>query len=322
MRTRIFKGESLPAVLLQVREECGDDVVIITTRERGFRQVEIEVGLTAAKRTESETVESEEPSLGLLADLAVESDIFAALSAQGVSADIQQFCEHAMPKKGEPVERLAKALSKVVVFDGQVPFSSRCVVVMGPPQGGKTTAIVKLAARLQEALVCRIGIVSAECGSDEQHDRLLAYAELLDIPIEIVDGALEVEAQIPTAVSKLEACDLIFIDTPGVEVRDPKQWSYLSSLLNLCRDMEKLLVLPASQDPIAMRLQAQRFDALGATRIVLSKIDQNGLLGATLNVAHECEIPIGFLSVGDRIPQDIEPACARRLSGLLLRRMH
>jgi flagellar biosynthesis protein FlhF len=276
----------------------------------------------AAKRAAQEALAAEEPALGLLADLSMETDIFGALSAQGVSADIQLFCDGSMPKKGEPVERLAKALSKVVVFDGQVPFSSRCVVVMGPPQGGKTTAIVKLAARLQEALVCKIGIVSAERESDEHHARLLAYAELLDIPIEIADGSLEVEARIPVAVSKLEACDLIFIDTPGVDVREQKEWSHLVALLDPCRDMEKLLVLPASQDAITMRLQAQRFDSLGATRIVLSKIDQNGLLGATLNVAHECEVPIGFLSGGDRIPQDIEPASARRIAGLLLRRMH
>jgi flagellar biosynthesis protein FlhF len=322
MRTRIFKGESLPAVLLQVREECGEDVVIITTRERGYRQVEIEVGLVSAKRANQETLPAEQPSLALLADLSVENDIFGALSAQGVSADIQLFCEQNLPNKGDAVEKLAKALSKVVVFDGKVPFASRCVVVMGPPQGGKTTAIVKLAARLQEALVCKIGIVSAESGSKEHNDRLAAYAELLDIPMEMVDSALDASARIPAAVSRLEACDLIFIDTPGVDVRDADGWSDLSALLEQCRDMEKLLVLPASQDAVTLRLQAQRYDGLGATRMVLSKIDENGLLGAILNVAHECEIPVGFISAGDRIPQDIEPASARRIAALLLRRMH
>lgn len=322
MRTKIFKGDSLPAVLHQVREEFGDNAVIINTRECGTHQIEIEVGWWVHGESAEQLLHEEEPSLGVLADMSQDKDIAGALAAQGLSGDLRDFCERHLPKKGESCERLSHALSKVMNFNSTTPFQSRCVVVVGPSQSGKTTTLIKLATRLREALGCKVGIVSAEAGREENEERLAAYADLLDIPLVIADERCKAAERIPVAVSRLEECDLILIDTPGADTRNEREHLHLGRLLQPCGEMEKLLVVPASLDFVSLRLLMQRFEVYGCSRLVLTKIDQCGRLGSILNAICESELPLGFFGSGDRIPQDIEPASARKLAALLLRRMH
>jgi flagellar biosynthesis protein FlhF len=322
MRTKVFKGESLPAVLLQVRQEFGQEAIIINTRECGTHQIEVEVGWWVEGEGVEQLFYEEQPSLGTLADMSMEADIAGALTAQGLSGEIRDFCKANLPTKGDTAERLAKALTKVLVFDGSMPFQSRSVLVVGPPQSGKTTTLLKLAARLREALGCKVGIVSADEESDAKRERLTAYSDLLEMPISFVDAALPAAERIPAAASCLEESDLILIDTPGADPRNDREHLHLSRLLRPCRDMEKLLIVPASQDIVSLRVQLQRFESYGCSRLVLTKIDRCGRLGPTVNAICESDLPLGFFGAGDRIPQDIEPASPRKLAALLLRRMH
>jgi flagellar biosynthesis GTPase FlhF len=323
MRTKVFKGDSLPSVIHQVRAEFGDNAVIINTREYGTHQIEVEVGWWVQGESVEQLFYEEEPTLGVLADLVQDEDISGALRAQGVSGELRDFCERHLPKKkADPCDRLSHALSKIFNFNSTTPFDSRCVAILGPSQSGKTTTLIKLAVRLREALGCSVGLVSAQVGSDDHEERLAAYAELLDIPFVIAENRGRAADRIPAAVAQLEQSDLILIDTPGADPRSEKEHLHLGKLLQKCGSMEKLLVVPASLDFVQLRLLLQRFDVYGCSRLVLTKLDQCGRLGGVINAIAESDLPLGFFGCGDRIPQDIEPASARRLASLLLRKMH
>jgi flagellar biosynthesis GTPase FlhF len=322
MRTRTYKGESVHAVMRQVRTELGDNVVLLNTTEHGAQDVEIEIAVLDESAAPSDFESTPEPSLSTLADLYRDNDASTALAMNGLSADIRAFCAPYLRKVSQDSEGLAKVLSKIVTFDGSLPFASRAVALVGPTGVGKTTTIAKLSARLQVALGIRVGLVAADAYRVGAEFHLGAFAQLLGVPIASLDASLPVHNQIPEAISRLEECDLIFIDTPGVAVRDRERFEYLEQLLSSCKEMEKLLTLPAPSNEFDLGVCVKAYSRLGCTRTIVTKIDESGYLGPLLNVVHQTDLPLAFFTMGQRVPEDVEPASARRLAWMLMRRMH
>ncbi len=322
MRTRTYKGESVHAVMRRVRTELGDNVVLLNTTERGSQDVEIEIAVLDESTTPCDIDAQPEPSLSTLADLYRESDVVTALEMNGLSRDIRAFCAPHLRTVSQDSEGLAKVLSLIVTFDASLPFTSRAVALVGPTGVGKTTTIAKLCARLQIALGVRVGLVAADAYRVGAEFHLGAFAQLLGVPVASLDASLPVHDQVPEAISRLEECDLIFVDTPGVAARDKKRFEYLEQLLSSCQAMEKLLTLPAPSNQFDLSVCARTYTRLGCSRVIITKIDESGYLGPVLNVAHETDLPLAFFAMGQRVPEDVEPASARRLAWMLMRRMH
>jgi len=263
-----------------------------------------------------------EPSLTVLADVYREQEALTALVNNRVDRDIRNLCACHLPSEGADPEILAKALMQVVRFDGSVPFETRSVVVVGPKGAGKTASIAKLAARLRLALDVRVGIVDAVVQSDEVDQCLKHFAEMNSFPFESIDTSLPVYDQVPNALAKLEQCDLILVDTPGTASGHDAGFEKLDILLSNCAGFETLLTLEAPKSQTEMQDCISTYARLGCSRAIVTKIDQSGFLGPIVNVLHAAELPIGFFATGARIPEDVEPASARRLAWMLLRRMH
>lgn len=322
MKTRTFKGDSVHALMRQARTELGENVVLLNTIERGLRDVEIEIAVLDESTGSVDYDAPPEVSLSTLADLYRESDIPTALAMNGVNADIRGFCMPYLKQVSGDSEELARALSATIRFDGSLPFASRTVAVVGPPGAGKTTTIAKLTARLQVALGIRVGLVAADTHRVGTDFHLGAFARLLGVPLATLDSSVAFDKRIPEAVSRLEESDLIFVDTPGVAPHDTVQFDYLAQLLSACIESEKLLTLAAPTNEFDLGACAQTFCRLGCSRAIITKIDESGFLGPALNVVHGSELPLAFFATGRRVPEDVEPASARRLAWMLMRRMH
>lgn len=322
MRTKTFKGESVHAVMRQVRTELGDNVVLLNTTERGEQDVEIEIAVLDESAVPADFDSAPEASLSTLADLYRDNDAATALAMNGLSSELRALCAPYLRKVSQDSEGLAKVLSKLFTFDGSLPFASRAVALVGPTGVGKTTTIAKLSARLQVALGIRIGLVAADAYRVGAEFHLGAFAQLLGAPITSLDTSLPVYDQIPEAISRLEECDLIFVDTPGVAARDTERFKYLEQLLSSCNEMEKLLTLPAPANEFDLGVCVKAYSRLSCTRAIVTKIDESGYLGPFLNVLHQTDFPLAFFTMGQRVPEDVEPASARRLAWMLMRRMH
>jgi flagellar biosynthesis protein FlhF len=167
-----------------------------------------------------------------------------------------------------------------------------------------------------------VGLVAADSYRVGAEFHLGAFAQLLGVPLACLDASLPVHDQIPEAISRLEDCDLIFIDTPGVAARDTERFDYLMQLLSSCEGSEKLLTMSAPSNEYDLGSCARAYSRLGCSRAIITKIDESGYLGPVLNVLHSSELPLAFLTMGQRVPEDVEPASARRLAWMLMRRMH
>lgn len=56
------------------------------------------------------------------------------------------------------------------------------------------------------------------------------------------------------------------------------------------------------------------------TSLILTKLDEADSLGAVLSLNRELNLPVSYLTTGQNVPDDIEPALYDRLARLILGR--
>ena len=62
----------------------------------------------------------------------------------------------------------------------------------------------------------------------------------------------------------------------------------------------------------------ERFALVRADRLILTKLDEAEGLGAILGVLGQANRPVSYLTTGQAVPDDIEPADRKRLARLIL----
>ena len=67
-----------------------------------------------------------------------------------------------------------------------------------------------------------------------------------------------------------------------------------------------------------MLRDADAFSALGADRVVLTKLDEAGGFGIVLNVIQKLGTRISFVTTGQEVPDDIEHGGADRIARMML----
>ena len=78
------------------------------------------------------------------------------------------------------------------------------------------------------------------------------------------------------------------------------------------------LVLSSVAAARTLEQTAERFAAVGATSLILTKLDEASGLGNVLPVLRSSGLPLSYLTDGQNVPDDIEMADAHRLARLIL----
>ena len=190
----------------------------------------------------------------------------------------------------------------------------RVVTLIGPTGVGKTTTIAKLAANFKLVHGVRLGLLTLDTYRIAAVEQLRTYAEILDLPLAVVDRPGGMEA----ALQSLGAVDLVLIDTTGRSPRDEVKIGELASSLSLARPDEVHLVLSAAASPRSLKAAVDRFDRVRVDRLILTKLDEAEALGPVLGLLSQGCPPLSYLTTGQGVPDDIEPADRKRLARLIL----
>jgi flagellar biosynthesis protein FlhF len=78
------------------------------------------------------------------------------------------------------------------------------------------------------------------------------------------------------------------------------------------------LVLSSAAGAKSLIGTAERFVDVGATAILLTKLDEAASLGHLIPLIRSCRLPISYLTDGQNVPDDIQAADRRRLASMLL----
>jgi flagellar biosynthesis protein FlhF len=194
------------------------------------------------------------------------------------------------------------------------PGQRRLVALVGPTGVGKTTTIAKLAANFHLRDRHRVGLITVDTYRIAAVDQLRTYADIIDLPMEVVSTPREMRA----AVARLADLDLVLMDTAGRSPKDEVRIQELKTMLNEARADEVHLVLSSVASTAAMKKSAQRFAEVGATSLVLTKLDEATGLGNLLPLLRSCRLPLSYVTDGQNVPDDIAAADRRKLARMVL----
>jgi flagellar biosynthesis protein FlhF len=230
--------------------------------------------------------------------LALEPDQFE--NAESVRAAVHEAVEQCIPV-APPIQAIAG--------------NRRVVALVGPTGVGKTTTVAKLAANYKLSQGVRVGLITVDTYRIAAVEQLKTYAEIIDLPLAVVNDPSEM----PRGLDELGAVDLVFIDTAGRSPRDEVKIRELSEFLLEARPDEVHLVLSAVAGQRSLRAAIERFSLVQVDRLILTKLDEADSLGGVLAVLGLSSRPLSYLTTGQAVPDDIEPADRKRLARLILR---
>jgi len=224
------------------------------------------------------------------------------------------------PELTDPVllrARVARMIEAEISVAGPInvtPGKRRVVALVGPTGVGKTTTIAKLAANYRLKEKCRVGLVTVDTYRIAAVEQLRTYAEIIDLPMEVVSSPREMRE----AMGQMANLDLILMDTAGRSPRDDVKIRELKAFLTEAEADEVHLVLSSTAGSRTLQQTAGRFAAAGTTALLLTKLDETTGLGNVIPVLRSSQLPLGYLTNGQNVPDDIEVADAARLTQLIL----
>jgi flagellar biosynthesis protein FlhF len=183
--------------------------------------------------------------------------------------------------------------------------------LVGPTGVGKTTTIAKLAARYAKIHGAdKVGLITTDSFRIGALEQLATYAKILGCPLKHAKN----NDELSDAIFQLRNKNLILIDTAGMSQRDLNLTKRLTNLLTKSRvNIKNYLVLSATSQMSVLQESAKHFRTLPLSGCIFTKIDESLSLGELMSVAIHNRLPIGYLTNGQRVPEDIRVANSEKI---------
>ena len=252
--------------------------------------------------------------------------LFTDLIEAGVTQDLARDLIEQLQQEIDPADtqdltllkaRAVRLLEKDIPITGPIHIETgktRLVALVGPTGVGKTTTIAKLAANYRLREKKRVGLITVDTYRIAAVDQLRTYADIIDLPMQVVSSPREMQQ----AITQLNGLDLILMDTAGRSPRDEIKIQELKSLLSEAKADEVHLVLSTTASAKSLTKTAERFSEVGTTTLTLTKLDETTEFGNILALLRQCQLPVSYLTNGQNVPDDIQPADANRLARQIL----
>ncbi|MDP4097525.1 flagellar biosynthesis protein FlhF [Paenibacillus sp. P96] len=234
----------------------------------------------------------------------LEQDVEQALANEWLERVLQR-----QQDSGVSIEEFSfkKALSEEIQqflshrFGGGISSGTKIVYIAGPTGVGKTTTIAKLAAEQLFKYQRKVGFITSDTYRISAVEQLRTYATILNVPLEVVQSPGDLQR----ALQKLEHCDLILMDTAGRNYRNELLVSELQSLLTPMEESETYLVLSLTSKSKDMLEITEHFNKYGLDKVIFTKMDETGSLGAIFNVLRHYPLSLSYMTNGQNVPDDL-----------------
>lgn len=337
MGVRVFVAANAREGLVRIRQELGDDAVVLSTRPhpQGVELLASAYGELAAPAVAADGAADAAGGSRILNELArlrgllqnqlagfawgsarrrdpARVAVMQALFGAGFGSTLARTLAARLPR-GLDAEAAQRWLRQVLIRnlpvvggDAGPVFRGGRYALVGSTGSGKTTTLAKLAARGVDIHgAAGVALVAADAFRVGAEAQLAVYAGLLGVRL---DAARET-AELAQLLPQLSAYKLVLIDTAGFAPSDPR----VRAMQGFdALGVQRLAVVAAGQQGAAIE-QAMAGFGRGATACILTKLDEAPQPGAALDSLIRHRLPLAFVSGGQRVPEDLHAPSAAYL---------
>lgn len=188
------------------------------------------------------------------------------------------------------------------------------VALVGPTGVGKTTTIAKLAARFAQIHGHeQVALISTDTYRIAGFEQLATYGKIIGCQVKLAKDSQALDLLLEQFSKK----KLILIDTAGMGQRDIRLAENLANLISNARvRIRNYLVLAANSQQPVMQENVERFKKVPLSGCIYTKLDESVSIGEIITTSIQNCLPIGYLTDGQRVPEDIKVANAEKLVAL------
>lgn len=190
----------------------------------------------------------------------------------------------------------------------------RPVFFIGPTGSGKSSVLTKIAVILKLVLQADVLIVSADSYKVGASEQLETYASIAGLPFK----SIYTPEELAETISCENTRDFILVDTTG---RSPYRTDHIELLKDYTHEIEKVstyLVQSASTSSRAFLDALAAYKDINIDSLILTKVDEVRSLGGIVDALIDSGLPLSYMTTGQKIPDDIEPAETEILKKLIL----
>ncbi len=193
------------------------------------------------------------------------------------------------------------------------------ILIVGLNGSGKTTFSGKLSLFLKNKEKKDVLLVPADTFRPAAKDQLITLAKSMQMDWYDSDLSLhpkEIALKAMEEARRLHK-EVVIIDTAGRLHVDMELMEQLKETREVLPDPEVLMVADAMTGQEAVNVAKSFHEAVGLTGVVLSKMDSDARGGAALSIRHVTQVPIRFISIGEKM-KDLELFHPDRLAKRIL----
>lgn len=189
------------------------------------------------------------------------------------------------------------------------------VMLIGPTGVGKTTTCAKIVANNWRN-ERKVGFITADTYRLEAVSQLKAYANIMRVPIEVVNKPQDLNK----TIEKFRDKDLVLMDTAGRSPKNKEQMDELKSYVSSKGDnMETILVLSATSKASVLIETIEKFEQIGFDSIIVTKIDETSSFSSLLSILKRYPYPFYYVTTGQSVPDDIEMCTEEMLIDIFMK---
>ncbi len=207
-------------------------------------------------------------------------------------------------------ELLIELEHRVPSMDSDIVDVGGVIALVGPTGVGKTTTIAKMASRfVMRNSANQLALITTDCYKIGAQAQLKTFADLLGVPVHVAASQGELYSLLASMSNK----KLVLIDTAGMSQKDQQLAQQPVNNQPGADSIKNYLVMSAATQLSVLQDIVRSFGQIGLKGCILTKLDEAVQLGNVLTALIEHNLPVSYLSNGQRVPEDLELAKARDL---------